>query len=335
MRVEALDTLYPGGLDGLEQNSPNRTFCSDGRFARLGFMAFSDARHFISLLEDYGLTYKLSGRCIDISIYSAVDGVEDGCDWVCVDHDQRGFDFAWLAGDDPGPIAAPEHIDLDSFKESLTFHSQEEMEEHLEFLREENGLRVYRDKRDGTILYSGRTTSLSNEAIEARVKELWDRTFQLEAEAEEARRVNDQKKGQAIYSELLDIAKESEVLSDDNVPLSIFLAGLVRRVLEMWDEAQGWFSRFAAKHPFHPNVWLELTWCLAMMGKMEESLEAARKAHGIAPDSPAALGNLAAALHGVGKTADAKRYLTQALKIDPSDHKNQQMLAYFNSVDPA
>lgn len=335
VRVDALERIYPGGLNGLERDCPNQTFCTDGYIARIGFMADLDASRFINYLVDQGLTHKMASQCIDLTIFSAIEGVEEGCDWLNVSHDQRGFDFAWHAGNLPGEIVAPEIVDMDNYKEPLTFYSPEDIAEHLEFIREDGAVRVFRDKRDGKILYSGRTTSLSNEAIEARVKELWDRTFQLEAEAGEARRTHDQEKGQAIYSELLDIAEESERLSDDKVPQSIYLAGLVRRVLEMWEDAQLWFSRFAANHPFHPDIWLELTWCLAMMGRMEESLEAARKAHEIAPDSPAALGNLAAALQGVGKTEEAKRYLNQALRIDPSDHKNQQMLAYLNSVDPA
>ncbi len=333
VRVESLDKLFPGGVEGLEQSSPNRTFCSDGRIARLGFMAYSDASHFISKLEDCGLTHKMSGRCIDIALCTSVDGAEEECDWVCVDHDPRGFDYAWLAGDFPGPIAAPEHIDLDNFEEELTFHTQEEIEEHLEFLKEEGGLRVYRDKRDGTILYSGRTTSLTNEAVEARVNALWQRTFQLESDAGVARQNNDQERGVAIYSELIEIANESESLAEDDISQSIYLAGLVRRVLERWEDAYVWFRRFADRHPFNQSIWLELTWCLAMMGKMDESLAAAKKAHELAPDSPAALGNLAAALNGVGKRKEAKAYLTQALKIDPNDIKNNHLLSYLNSLD--
>lgn len=333
VKVESLNRLFPGGVDGLEQNSPNGTFCTDGQVARLGFMAFSDACHFISQLEDCGLTHKMSGLCIDIALCSPIEGAEDGCDWLCADHDQRGFDFVWLAGGNPGPIVAPDQIDLDHLDEPLTFFTQEDIEKNLEFLREEGGLRVYRDKRDGKILYTGRTTSLSKEAVEARVDALWQRTFQLESDAAVARQDKDQERGAAIYSELIDIANESEALADDDVSQSIYLAGLVRRVLERWEDAYVWFRRFADRHPFNQSIWLELTWCLAMMGRMDESLAAAKKGHELAPDSPAALGNLAAALHGVNRTDEAKAYLRQALLIDPNDHKNNQLNSYFNSLD--
>jgi len=36
--------LYPGGVDGLERDCPNKTFCSDGLLARIGFMSVVDAR---------------------------------------------------------------------------------------------------------------------------------------------------------------------------------------------------------------------------------------------------------------------------------------------------
>ena len=47
IKVEAIQSKFPGGWNGFENVVPNQTLCSDGEIARVGFMDPADAESFI------------------------------------------------------------------------------------------------------------------------------------------------------------------------------------------------------------------------------------------------------------------------------------------------
>ncbi len=325
VRCETASRLYPDGVQGMARDCPNNTFCTDGSLARIGFMSIADARRFIANLEGYGLTYSVNGECMDIALASAEEGVEWNCRWFGIDQHPKGYFFGWMAGKDPGDVAAPSGHDLDDYERKIHYISNEDLKKYFEFLGEENGVREYLDRRNGQKLYIGRTTSLDAEIVENRVGILRKRIFELEAFIDQARRSKDVEGGGEIHSELLSITEEAERSADDKVPESLYLCGLVHRVQEHWGDAEKWFRRFAKRHPYHPSVWLELTWCLAMLDRKDDALVSAKRAHELAPNSPASLGNLAAAHMELGQLTEAKRFIHRAISIDPQDTKNQYL----------
>ena len=71
------------------------------------------------------------------------------------------------------------------------------------------------------------------------------------------------------------------------------------------------------------EAWLELTWCLAELGRWEECELAARKSTEIFPKTAASWGNLAMALSRVGKMIEAKQAIRRAIQLDPADARNR------------
>jgi Flp pilus assembly protein TadD len=71
------------------------------------------------------------------------------------------------------------------------------------------------------------------------------------------------------------------------------------------------------------EAWLELTWCLAELGRWEECEMAARKSTEIFPKTAASWGNLALALSRVGRRSEALDAIQRAIQLDPADARNR------------
>ncbi len=69
IRNATIEKKYRGGLSRF-QSEKNRTFCTDGRIARLGFMVSVDAARFITDLEKRGFVHARDDQCIDIAVVS-------------------------------------------------------------------------------------------------------------------------------------------------------------------------------------------------------------------------------------------------------------------------
>jgi len=327
IKVDVINRLYPNGIQGVEDECPNQTFCTDGNIARIGFMNFNDANAYTNKLKDYGMTHKISGICIDFTQFSGELGLEPGCDWINLDQDKIGYFFAWLSGTEQGQIILPAGFEPDPSKNSLIYYSPEDSEKYLEFVRVEGNIRVFRDTRTGETRYVGSTRRLQEDAFESHVRELISSSYQLAELACQARDVEDSAELQKINLELSEIAKESILIATDDVQDSIFLAGIVHRHLEKWSDAISWYQRYVAKHQFNPDVWQEMGLCFAYLGDNEESLKMARRAYELNPSNPILLGNLASALDAVGKIDEAVTFIHKALLIDPSDTFNQMIEA--------
>ena len=105
--------------------------------------------------------------------------------------------------------------------------------------------------------------------------------------------------------------------------LAAFVAGLGYRMIRRWLDATNHFLTVVELSPGNGEAWLELTWCLAELGRWDECALAARKATEIFPRTAASWGNLAMALGKLGRTSEAKDALQRAIQLDPIDPRNR------------
>ncbi|HZC36341.1 MAG TPA: tetratricopeptide repeat protein, partial [Chthoniobacterales bacterium] len=106
-----------------------------------------------------------------------------------------------------------------------------------------------------------------------------------------------------------------------------YVAGLANRMTRRWEAAVDCFFNVIERSPTNNEVWLELTWCLAELGKWEQSEMAARRSTELMPCLAAPWSNLAIALDRLGRTAEAESAIKKALELEPDDPRNQAILA--------
>ena len=94
-------------------------------------------------------------------------------------------------------------------------------------------------------------------------------------------------------------------------------------MIRRWQEATDHFLRVVQLSPMNGEAWLELTWCLAELGRWEECEMAARKSVEIFPDTAASWGNLALALSKIERMSEAKRAIRRAIHLEPTDPRNR------------
>ena len=112
-------------------------------------------------------------------------------------------------------------------------------------------------------------------------------------------------------------------IAGNHQALAAFVAGLGYRMTRCWSEATDHFLRVLQLSPMNGEAWLELTWCLAELGRWEECEMAARKSVEIFPNAAASWGNLALALSKLQKKGEAKEAIRRAIKLEPSDPRNR------------
>jgi Flp pilus assembly protein TadD len=115
--------------------------------------------------------------------------------------------------------------------------------------------------------------------------------------------------------------------------LGFYVAGLANRMGRQWENAADRFFDVLEIAPTNGEAWLELTWCLAEMGKWQESEMAARKSAEFMPNSGAPWSNLALALHRLGRITEAESAINRALELEPNDPRNQAILEQVRSKD--
>ena len=107
--------------------------------------------------------------------------------------------------------------------------------------------------------------------------------------------------------------------------LAAFVSGLGYRMTRNWQEATEHFMAVIHLSPMNGEAWLELTWCLAELGRWEECEMAARKSVELFPRTSASWGNLALALGKLDRSQEAKEAIRHAIQLDPADPRNREI----------
>ena len=172
MRCETIETRYPRGGDGYVKDAPNKTLCTDGRLARVGFMAPHDVKSFVSRLEKLGFEFVRDGKAIDMCVVDQLHGPTARCEWLEYLHMDISDSSETICvavcrevGDQGNDVYPPETWNIhDSLSRNCRFIPNENVKDRLELIRHENGLDVFRDRTTDKVFYMGRTSPLPSVA---------------------------------------------------------------------------------------------------------------------------------------------------------------------------
>jgi hypothetical protein len=81
-RTRSVQEKFVGGFRGFLDSIPNNTYCSDGELERVGFLNPEEAREFVAVLENSGLTFHANNECVDICVVDMLRGPTLKCSWI-------------------------------------------------------------------------------------------------------------------------------------------------------------------------------------------------------------------------------------------------------------
>ncbi|MFF4575680.1 hypothetical protein [Streptomyces sp. NPDC001410] len=169
---------YPGGLAGYQAHCPNATWRCDGLLTAISFMVPEDVEAFVLQTERMSrLSFRSEqGTSVDIAVVDQHDGPTLPCPWLSFEVRPEGYAVASLIGASPTALATPQGWTLEQAR-TLTFRTPEQMDEELEWVREEGGVDVYVD-RQGREQYIGHPT-LRPETNSTNIERLYADLFDL------------------------------------------------------------------------------------------------------------------------------------------------------------
>jgi tetratricopeptide (TPR) repeat protein len=179
-----------------------------------------------------------------------------------------------------------------------------------------------------------RYTRLTEEDYDRKLREMGNYLWELEQEADLASQKGDEPGVKERESKIQRIGEKAygfAQIPGRHQMLGFYVAGLANRMVRRWEIAADRFFGVLEIAPTNGEAWLELTWCLAEMGKWEESEMAARKSTEFMPNSGAPWSNLAIALHRLGRITEAESAIKRALELEPNDPRNQAILEQMRS----
>jgi hypothetical protein len=344
VRLETLRERYPGGVEGFQNDCPNRSYCADESLARVGFLEPAEMEAFGDKLEEAGLNGMLEGNCHDFVIVDQVHGPIAPCDWFEWGRHSDGFHIGWLAGSEPSTVYVPQGwtvedaLNLDGLEARDTSRDRD----GLEFIREGDEMDVYRDPESGQEVYMARRPAAAapgqtsgdaraSSPPHAGVSEtdsLVGQAFALEEEQFRAREANDTAADEAIQAELseklLPRAEELITTSADSAAAH-YAHGVVLRIFGRQDDAITAQARSLELAPDAVPALMEMTVCLGELNRANDAEPYAQRAVELDGSSATAWGNLAMVHILQGDRPKARLALDQALSIDPSDEKNREI----------
>jgi hypothetical protein len=164
VRRDAVDAKFPGGFETFMGWVSNKTLCADADLARVGFMAPEDVKHFITELEAQGLIYLREGSSLDIAVIDQQRGFTAPCDWAETGRIESGsvggsvLACRFVGSSEEIFITPDGWVFEGSLSQKFTFVENGRVSEYLDFVRSEDGVKVYRDIRSGELVYIGRTS---------------------------------------------------------------------------------------------------------------------------------------------------------------------------------
>lgn len=164
VRVDCIYSKFSGSWEQFKRSVPNETLCSDNELARVGFMTPNDTQAYVEHLNSNGLQYVESSQAADLVVADQRRGFGVRCEWAEFGHINWNGDsetpiaVCRLKGTKEARLFTPEGWDYNqSLSSNHEFVRNGWVSEFMDFLRNENGIDVYRDLRTGKEVYVGRT----------------------------------------------------------------------------------------------------------------------------------------------------------------------------------
>lgn len=319
--VAQLERIQPL-LDNDAVEIPNATALADKHIWRCSFMAHADAQKFVKALEESGLNGS-QGPDSDVVIATEFDrSVDPYCEWLKTGVWDKAV-IAWKEGTNPETVTAREGWDP-KVGSGLEFHDPSSMQS-LEFLRLEDNVEVFLNKKTGKKVYIGRTSTPV------------DALFTVASEV--------------IRKHFVTAGEPS--LSGSQATAVSEAARMLEQVLSEfpdWWNAQWFYGKSqvalgnyesaykAFKHAYlHENsveaVLRELAGVCLELKRFEEAVTVAEAALALDPANAELLGNLAVAFILAGRTQHARKAIEAANKMDPEDRINQTISRVLSEIE--
>lgn len=306
-------------LDAGSVPIPNSTALSDTHIWKCSFMAMSDARKYLQTLEKLGLNVS-RGPDPDVVLANEFDrSVEPYCEWLKMTVWEKAV-IAWKEGTRLETVTAREGWDP-KVGSGLVLSSMQ----FLEFLRLENNVEVFRDKKTGQEVYIGRTSTPV------------DALFQT---ASEIVRKHFLHPGQSPLSGAVAQEVSQAVSTLEKVVAEVpdwwnaqWFLGKGRMALGRYDQA---YEAFRHAYRIEKNIepiLRELAGACLELRRFDEAVEIAQAAVTLDPGHAELLGNLAVAFLLAGKLVPARKAIDAASKIDPNDRINQTISRVLREVE--
>jgi Flp pilus assembly protein TadD len=167
---------------------------------------------------------------------------------------------------------------------------------------------------------------LTDADYDEKLREMGNYLWELEQEADLASAEGRPALVNEIEAKILGQAQRAHAflqIAGSHQVLAAFVAALGYRMTRRWTEAKDHFLLVLQVSPMNGEAWLELTWCLAELGRWEECEMAARKSVEIFPNTAASWGNLALALGKLERKGEAKEAIRRAIQLEPADPRNR------------
>jgi tetratricopeptide (TPR) repeat protein len=336
IRTSTIEKKYKGGLSRFERDV-NRTFCTDGRLARVGFMAAVDAARFVMDLEKHGFVYTQDDRCIDIAVLSQADESRVPCDWLELQRRSDGVAYCFLKGTEAGDIAVPQGWrPSEGWDRNTRSVSHSSIEDQLQFLRRESGVEVYFDKRSGKEVYLGRMYQdppglnvftdyykLGNELVRSymELEEVGRRTQGVHGRDD-----------RRIVEKGIEYLRIATITDPDNWAAYWFL-GKAYQALADHAKAYGYFKSAYRMNPGEDVVCRELGRECLELGRTEEGVSITQAVLNLCPDDAGLVCNLGVALFLNGDLQEARRVVGLSLEQSPDDPIAKNLLAVIALVE--
>lgn len=309
-------------LDSDAVEIPNATALADKHIWGCSFMAHADARKFVKSLEKLGLNAS-QGPSSDVVIATEFDrSVDPYCEWLRIGVWDKAI-IAWKDGTNLETVTAHEGWDP-KVGSGLEFHDPSSMK-FLEFLRLEENVEVFLNKKTGTEVYIGRS-STPVDALFATASKVIRKHFVTAGEPSLS--------GSAA-TEVLEAARMLEQVISEAPDWwnAQWFYGKSQLALGNYESA---YKAFKHAYQFEKNVEAilrELSGVCLELKKFEEAVTVAEAALALDASNPELLGNLAVAFILAGRTEHARKAIEAATKIDPEDRINQTILRVLSEIE--
>lgn len=301
---------------------PNSTALSDTHIWKCSFMALDDARKFLQGLEKLGLN---GSRGPDSDVVLAIEfdrTVEPYCEWLKMAVWEKAV-IGWKEGTRPETVTAREGWDP-KVGSGLVFHDPASMH-FLEFLRLENNVEVFRNKKTGQEVYIGRTSTPV------------DALFQTASEIVRKHFVNPGEPSLS-GSAAEEVSQASSMLEKvvteaPNWWNAQWFYGKGHMALGHYEKA---YEAFRSAYRIEKNVEAvlrELAGACLELRRFDEAVEVAQAAVTLDPGNAELLGNLAVAFVLAKQLVPARKAIDAATKIDPNDRINQTIARVLQEIE--
>ena len=301
-------------LDSDSVAVPNGTELNDKHIWRCCFMAEADAQNFANDLERLGLNIS-QGPDSDVVIVSEFSQeIVPYCEWLQLAQWEKAV-IAWLAGTEPEKVIAREGWDPKRGS-GLVFQNPSEMDD-LEFLRVDNNVEVYLNKKTGKEVFLGRSGSSPDMIFKTATQTIRDHWVETGEDAVTG-------KAREEVFEAVKLLEQAITKVPDWWNAHWFMGkGCV--ALGDYESAERAFSKAYEIEKSNESVPRELTGVLLELGKFDQAVKTAEGAATLVPDNAETLCNLALTYLLAGKNEAASKTIAASLAIDSSDEINRRV----------